>query len=199
MAGTASGSYGAAQMLLAAISIGTDFAYSPTVPHTVGVMAALFTAHAAINSLSTAWLDRITRLYAVFHLSVLIAVSVALLVLQREKHSAAYVFTNFEVFSGWSPVGFAFLFGCLSPAWTMTNCDATAHIAEEARDPSRVVPRAIAYGAIGTLVLGFMFNLVLAFCMGDPARLAFISDGQPVSKSFSCLGALFCWPCGVSW
>jgi amino acid permease (GABA permease) len=183
-AGTASTQYGAAQMLLAAISIGTNSAYEPTQGHVVGVMAALTIIHAAINSLSTGWLNRLTRLYAGLHLAVLLGACVALLVLQKDKHPAKYVFTQFESLSGWSPAGFAFLFGTLSPAWIMTNCDATAHIAEEAVDPSRVVPLAIAAGSVTTYILGFLFNMVLVFCMGDPVKLAHTPHGQPVAQIF---------------
>jgi hypothetical protein len=113
-------------MLLSAISIGSSFTYSPTQGHVIGVMAALTIVHALTNSLSTAWLNRLASLYAVFHISILLAASISLLVLQRDKHTAIYVFTNVAPESGWSPPGFSFLFGCLSAAWIMTNCDATA-------------------------------------------------------------------------
>jgi amino acid transporter len=126
VAGTASSQYGAAQLLLSAVSIGSHFAYQPTQSHVVGVMAALVLVHASINSLSTAWLNRLTKVYAGFHLGNLLAACVALLVLKKDKHDARYAFTNFAPTSGWHPPGFAFLFGCLSPAWIMTNCDATA-------------------------------------------------------------------------
>lgn len=126
VAGTASTEYGAAQMLLAAIAIGTNFSYMPTNGHIVGVMAALTICHGAVNSLRTAWLNHLAKGYAALHLGVLFAACIALLVMQKEKHTAEYVFTDFHVLSGWSPPGFAFLFGCLSPAWIMTNCDSTA-------------------------------------------------------------------------
>ena len=113
-------------MLLSAVSIGSDFSYSPTQGHVTAVMAALTIVHALINSLSTAWLNRLSSIYAVFHIGVLFALCVSLLVLQKDKHTAMYVFTNVEPESGWSPPGFSFLFGCLSAAWIMTNCDATA-------------------------------------------------------------------------
>lgn len=113
-------------MLLSAISIGSGFTYTPTQGHVIGVMAAITIIHALINSLSTAWLNRLSSMYAVFHISILLAASISLLVLQKGKHTAKYVFTNVEPESGWSPPGFSFLFGCLSAAWTMTNCDATA-------------------------------------------------------------------------
>jgi amino acid transporter len=125
IAGTASSEYGAAQMLLSAVSIGTNFTFHPTQGHVIGVMVALTVVHALINSLSTAWLNRISSVYAVFHISILLAASIVLLTLQKDKHTAEYVFTNIEPDSGWSPPGFSFLFGCLSVAWIMTNCDAT--------------------------------------------------------------------------
>lgn len=86
-------------------------------------MAALCVIHAMINSLSTAWLNKISSTYAVVHIGVLMAAAAALLALQKEKHDAEYVFTHLEPLSGWTPPGFSFFFGCLSAAWIMTNCD----------------------------------------------------------------------------
>jgi len=111
-------------MLLAAVSIGSDFSYFPTQGHIIGVMAALTVFHAVINSAPTSWLNHLAKTYAVFHIGVLVAACIALLVLQKDKHSAEYVFTNVEPLSGWSPPGFSFLFGFLSAAWTLTDYDA---------------------------------------------------------------------------
>lgn len=104
-------------MLLACVSIGSDFVYAPTQGHIIGTMAALTVVHASINSLSTYWLNHITKTYAVFHIGVLIAACIALVVLQGDKHDASYVFTNVEPQSGWTPPGFSFLFGFLSASW----------------------------------------------------------------------------------
>jgi hypothetical protein len=114
-------------MLLAAVSIASDFSYVPTAVHVVGVMALLVVLHASINSLPTLWLNRLTSGYVVFHMSVLVGACVCLLVQTKDKHSLAYAFTDFQpAASGWNPPGFAFLFGCLTPAWIMTNADSTA-------------------------------------------------------------------------
>ncbi|KAK3685428.1 amino acid permease [Podospora appendiculata] len=182
--GSASSEYGAAQMLLAAVSIGSDFTYTPTPGHIIATMAGLCIFHSAINSMSTAWLNHFAKSYAVFHISVLFAACVSLLVMQKDKHSASYVFTNVEPVSGWTPPGFSFLFGFLSVAWTMTDYDATAHIAEEAKDPARIVPKAIALALSFTYVVGWLFNLVLVFCMGDPAEILASPIFQPVVQIF---------------
>ena len=89
-------------------------------------MALLTIVHASINSLPTVWLNRLANGYVVFHVGVLVAACVCLLAQKENKHSFEYVFTDFQSSSGWNPPGFAFLFGCLTPAWIMTSADSTA-------------------------------------------------------------------------
>lgn len=182
--GNASSAYGAAQMMLAAVSIGSDFTYYPTQGHVIGVMAALSLIHGGINSLSTSWLHRFSSFYAVFHIGVLLAAWIALLVLQKDKHTAEYTFTNVEPQSGWTPTGFSFLFGFLSVSWTMTDYDAAAHIAEEVKDPARVVPKSIAFALTFTYLVGWVFNIILVLCMGDPVEILASPIGQPVVQIF---------------
>ncbi|KAJ9164654.1 Amino acid permease [Coniochaeta hoffmannii] len=182
--GNASSSYGAAQMMLAAVSIGSDFTYYPTQGHVIGVMAAISIIHGAINSMSTSWLHRFASFYAIFHIAVLLAAWVALLVLQKDKHTASYTFTNVETLSGWTPPGFSFLFGFLSVSWTMTDYDAAAHIAEEVKDPARVVPKSIAFALTFTYLVGWVYNIILVICMGEPADILASPIGQPVVQIF---------------
>ena len=72
-----------------------------------------------------------------------VAISTALLVLTKDKHSASYVFGTVEDRSGWNSKGFSFLIGYLSVAWTMTDYDATGHIIEEVRSAAISGPVAI--------------------------------------------------------
>lgn len=184
IAGLASTDYGCAQLLLAAISLGTQFRYQPTPGHIVGVTAAIIIFHGCINSLSTKLLDRITRWYVIFHIIVLVTASITLLVCQKEKHSAKYVFVEIQPRSGWTPAGFSFLFGFLSVAWAMTGYDATAHIAEEIQNADVRAPQAIAFAMFVTYILGFIFNIVLAFTMGDIDSLLSSPTGQPFTQIF---------------
>lgn len=127
VAGVASSEYGAAAMLLAAVSMGHgvdetgSFTYAITPEKTVGIMAALTILTGVVNSLSTYWMEKMTKTYVIFHVMVLVSCSIALLVMTKDKHSASYVFTNVEVESGWNPAGFSFLFGFLSVSWTMVR------------------------------------------------------------------------------
>lgn len=125
VAGVASSEWGAAALLLAAVSIGSDFTYFPSNRETVGVMAALTTVTGLANSLSTKWMERTTKWYVVFHVLVIVACTIALLVKTPNKNSATYVFTHIDdpSPSGWTPIGWSFLFGFLSVSWTMTDYD----------------------------------------------------------------------------
>ncbi len=111
--------------------MGSDFTYTPTAGTIIGVMAALTFLTGLVNSLSTYWMEKMTKTYVIFHVLVLISCAIALLVKATPKHDSHYVFTDVNSTSGWSPVGFSFLFGFLSVSWTMTDYDATAHITEE--------------------------------------------------------------------
>jgi amino acid transporter len=152
-------------MLLAAVSMGSDFEYEITTKATVGVMAALTVLTGLVNSLSTYWMEKMTKGYVIFHILVLISCCIALLAKTENKHDAKYVFTNVESSSGWNPIGFSFLFGFLSVSWTMTDYDATAHIAEEISEPEVKAPWAISMAMAFTYIAGFLFNIVLCFCM----------------------------------
>jgi amino acid permease (GABA permease) len=184
VAGVASSEYGAAQLLLAAVSIGRDFNWFPTTNQTVGVMAALTVLCGLVNSLSTYWMEKMTKTYVIFHFAVLISCAIALLAKTENKHNASYVFTNVEPDAGWSPVGWSFMFGFLSVSWTMTDYDATAHITEEISEPEIKAPWAISMAMACTYVLGWLFNIVLCFCMGDPAEILASPIYQPVAQIF---------------
>ena len=69
----------------------------------------------------TGWMARVTRTYVIFHVFILVACSIALLVMTKDKHSAKYVFTDTTSATGWTPASFSWLFGFLSVSWTMTG------------------------------------------------------------------------------
>lgn len=124
------------------------------------------------------------RSYVVFHGLAIVTCSIALLAMCPDRHDAKYVFTNVSSESGWSPTGFSFLFGFLSVSWTMTDYDATAHITEEMDEPERKAPWAIFLAMALTYIVGWLFNIVLCFTMGDPSDILSSSLEQPVIQLF---------------
>jgi len=150
-------------------------------------MAALTVLAGLINALPTVWMEKLTKTYVVFHVAVLLSGAIALLAKTKNKHDASYVFTHVESTSGWTtigPIGWAWQFGYLSVSWTMTDYDATAHIAEEITEPELKAPWAISMAMLFTFASGFLYNIVLAFCMGDPSELLKSPIAQPVAQIY---------------
>ena len=163
----------------------SDFtSYVPTDRQTVGVMAAVTLLHASLNSLNTAALEKITKTYVIFHMAVLLACCITLLVMCDNKHSSHDTWTDVTDSSGWKPVGWSWMFGFLSASWTMTDYDATAHIAEEIKNPEIKAPWSIALALGFTWIGGWLFNIVLAYCSGDPKVTLDNAVDQPVAQIF---------------
>ncbi|KAF2220978.1 amino acid/polyamine transporter I [Elsinoe ampelina] len=182
--GVASVEYGAAEILLATCSIITDGTYKPNNRHTVGVMVLGTFLTGFVNSMSTKWLSKTTVAYIIFHGLVIVTCCATLLSISDDKHTSAYVMSHFESSSGWHPSTYSALFGLLSVSWTITDFDASSHIAEEVRHPEIVVPRAIALGMLLAYIFGGIFTTTLAIVMGDPASILSTPLGQPVIQIF---------------
>lgn len=145
-------------------------------------MAAIIVLHASLNSMTTGAIEKLTRGYVVFHLAVLVSCCITLLVMCKDKHSSTYVWTTITPDSGWTPKGFSFLFGFLSCAWTMTDYDATAHIAEEIKDPEIKAPWAITLALGFTYIGGWLFTIVLSYCAGSVADLLDYDTTDPIAQ-----------------
>lgn len=76
------------------------------------------------------------------------------------KQSNAFVWTQFANESGW-PSGVSFLTGLISPNYMYAGIDGAIHLAEECKQPERVVPWAL----ISTLTIGFVTSFVFAVSM----------------------------------
>jgi len=174
----------------------TDFAYAPTNDQTVAVFIGFILFHGLLNTLNTAWLARITKVshcdrlfdvqyYAFFNIACTFAAIIALSLAQKEKNNPHTVFVEIVNNTGWSNQGFSFLFGFLSVAWVMTDYDATAHIAEEIKNPAIKAPVAIISALGTTYVLGWVLNIVMVVCMG-PAwpDLLMSPTGLPAGQLF---------------
>lgn len=82
------------------------------------------------------------------------------------KQSNELVWTNFVNENGWTD-GISFLTGMISPNYMYAGIDGAIHLAEECRNPGRVVPRAM----ISTLSIGFItsftFAVAMTYCIQD--------------------------------
>lgn len=59
---------------------------------------------------------------------------------------ASQVFTQFQDNGGWGNTGLSALVGITTPLWCFLGPDAGAHMSEELKDASRVLPSAMMWG-----------------------------------------------------
>ncbi|MDP9905562.1 amino acid permease [Arthrobacter bambusae] len=64
------------------------------------------------------------------------------------------------------------MMGTLLGAFTIVGFESAANLAEETKDPARVVPRAMWQAVLASGILGFLFLLAITMLAGDPATLA---------------------------
>jgi choline transport protein len=91
--------------------------------------------------------------------------------------SSASVWATFINDSGWSSGGVAFLTGLVTPNYLYAGIDGALHLAEECKNASIVVPRAL----LSTLLIGFVtsfcFVIAMLYCTSDLATIATSSTG----------------------
>ncbi|RPD65332.1 APC amino acid permease [Lentinus tigrinus ALCF2SS1-7] len=199
IAGLASIDWGCAVQLMAAVSIGTNEKFVPTTGQTYAVYVALLLSHGMVASLATSIIARLQSVYIALNICLCLAIIIALPAATPSefRNTASFAFGGFANFYGW-PNGFAFMLSFLAPLWTIGGFDASVHISEEASNARTAVPWAIisAVGIAG--ILGWVVNVVIAFCMGtDLEGIMSNPIGQPMAtilfNSFGRNGTLAVW------
>ncbi|KAF5385554.1 hypothetical protein D9757_006745 [Collybiopsis confluens] len=187
IAGVASVDWSCASQLLAAVTISSNGAFSPTNAQIFGVFCALLVLHAILASLATKVIARLQHFYVFLNIAIFLTVIIALPVTTPKElvNKASYAFGHFENVSGWNN-GFAFFLSFLAPAWTVAGFDTSVHISEEAKNAPRAVPFAIMCATILSSILGWIINIVLAFHIGNDLESVIGNPiGQPMATIFA--------------
>jgi choline transport protein len=100
------------------------------------------------------------------------------------RSSASSVFTGITNFGGWPTNGLAFMVGLLTPVYTLLGADSAVHMAEEIKDASIVLPRAIVTSAAINGTLGFIMTITFCFTLGDPTTILASPTGYPFIQVF---------------
>jgi amino acid transporter len=117
--------------------------------------------------------------------------------------------------NGRSPYAWAFLLGLLQAQWTYTGFDASAHMAEETRDPRRRAPWGIVLSVAVSGVVGYLLLLALTAAIDDigaalgaadaagnpvPAAIAVMQSalGPRAGAAMGGLASMAMWFCGLS-
>ncbi|KAJ6536821.1 amino acid/polyamine transporter I [Mycena capillaripes] len=183
ISGVAGVGWSSATTIMAAVSIGSDGSFVPTVYQTYGIFIAILVTLAIFASCATRVLARFQHIFIALHIILVLVMIVALPAATPAelKNSAKYAFGNFENLTLW-PSGYAFILSFLAPLWSISGFDTGVHISEEARNANVAVPWAIIYASgIGT-TLGLGVQISLAFCMGtDTVNILSSPVQQPMA------------------
>lgn len=95
------------------------------------------------------------------------------------RSSASEVFTHFQNDNGWNSIGTACFVTINGPVITLIGADCAVHLAEELKDSSRNLPRAMVGYATVNYILGFAMLLTTIFVIGDLDSVANTATGQP--------------------
>ncbi|KAI4859424.1 amino acid transporter [Hypoxylon rubiginosum] len=102
----------------------------------------------------------------VIHVIGYIVIIVVLLACTPEKHTAEWVFTGSQNYTGWSD-GMAWCIGLLSSVYGFGGLETAAYFSEETRHASRTIPRAMFYNVVANGLITLPFIIVFLFCLGD--------------------------------
>ncbi|WP_342374315.1 amino acid permease [Myxococcus stipitatus] len=131
---------------------------------------AILLSHAVLNHVGVrvvAWLNDFSAWYHVVGVAVLIGALAAF----APKQDAAFLLTRF---SSETPLyAYGFLIGLLQAQWTFTGYDASAHVSEETRDPTRNAPWGIFLSVAVSAVVGYLLLGAVTLAIQDlPATAA---------------------------
>ena len=83
-----------------------------------------------------------------------------------EHTPASQVFGDFQNYGGWPSTGLSCLVGITTPLWCFLGPDAGAHMSEELKDASRVLPSAMMWASFCNAALGLIMLVTFCFCLG---------------------------------
>ncbi|WPG98832.1 Hypothetical protein R9X50_00163000 [Acrodontium crateriforme] len=134
----------------------------------------------AVSALGNRWLPILDTGAIYFTFAGVIAIVCCVLAIAKEgRHSATYVFTDFDPISGWVP-GWAFCVGLLHAAYATSATGMILSMCEEVKKPATQVPKAM----VGTIVLnticGLVFLIPLVFVLPDLTAIYNDPYAQPL-------------------
>ncbi|KAI7186116.1 amino acid transporter [Hortaea werneckii] len=164
-AAIATTAYGAGNVILQMGAISYP-SYVPTKWHATLMTMGVTMLSVFFNTLGARHLPLFESLILILHIVGFLAVIITLGVL-APKAPAEQVFTEFSNFGGWTSIGGACVVGMLTATGSLGGSDSPAHIAEEVRNASVVVPRMMITTIILNGILGLAMIIMFCFCITD--------------------------------
>jgi amino acid transporter len=138
-------------------------------PKVLGLYAAILVSHAVLNHVGVKVVAKLNDFSAWYHIGGVVLLVGALIWLapKQDVSFLATRFTREEV-----PYLYGFLIGLLQAQWTFTGYDASAHVTEETRDPSRNAPWGIFLSVAVSAVVGYVMLVAVTLAIQDLPAVA---------------------------
>lgn len=133
----------------------------------------------AFNIFLAKKLPLVEGIFLVLHVVGFFAFLITLWVM-GDRAPAGQVFTQFSDGGGWGNMGLSCLVGITTPLWCFLGPDAGAHMAEELKDASRVLPSAMVWATLFNGLLGLAMLITLCFCLGNVDDVLNSPTGVPI-------------------
>jgi amino acid transporter len=162
--------------------------YASTPQNMWAITAVVITVQAVLVALSTRTTNKVNEVAVTVQIIGIIGLTVLLFVVGAVtgKLDFGTLFATAPVSpeNYWSlgdathagPFAMAFLLG----AFTIVGFESAANLAEETKDPARVIPKAMVQAVLSLGVLGMLFLIAITALAGDLAQLA--ASGTPVAS-----------------
>ena len=136
--------------------------YSPQPYQGYLFVIAMVSLGLLINTWGAKHLPLVEGVILIFHVFGFATVLIVLWVLSP-RNTVSEVFTSFENSGGWSSMALSMLVGQVTSIYGLIGSDGAAHMAEETRDASIIVPRCMIWSYLLNGAMGFV--MIVTFCM----------------------------------
>lgn len=152
--------------------------YNPKSWHIVLLTVAILCFVVFFNTVLSRRLPGIEGVIFILYLLGFVAFLIVLFVM-GDRSTAEKVFTEFQDNAGWGSIGTACFVSISGPVITVIGSDSAVHLAEELKDASRQLPKAMLCMALTNYFLGFVMLLAFVFVVGNVEEVLASPIGQP--------------------
>ncbi|KAJ9632791.1 hypothetical protein H2204_007666 [Knufia peltigerae] len=181
--GTTIGAYVAGTLTQGLIILNNPDTYTPQRWHGTLMAICVSSCVAIFNIFLAKHLPLVEGIILVLHLAGFVAVMVPLWVMAPRSPSSQ-VWTSFLDGGDWGSVGLACMVGIITSAGALMGGDAAAHMAEELKNASKILPRAMIWTIIVNGALGFVMLVTFLYTLGDLEEDLATPTGYPIIQVF---------------
>jgi amino acid permease (GABA permease) len=180
---TAGIDFGAAFFLNALLDL--QFGFDATTPwHTILLFGIILVVHGLLNTFGVKVVSFLNDVSVWWHVVGVLVIVGALAILPSHHQSAGFVFGHFVNQTGWTSPLYVVLLGLLMAQYTFTGYDASAHMTEETKDPSKAGPWGIVGSIVVSLVAGWILIVGLTFAIQNYDGAVGSATGVPPAQIF---------------